>query len=169
MFGGKIMDSFMDKIAGKLQSSEVIKANSEAEAKQLDAYKERVAELEKTVAEMRRLNLKCVEINEATTQLVQGAIEKIDAIKAEEGGVSKEDLDKLSEEIHKDGVRVYRNVQASLVEELKQQTEALAIQHAHIEKKLKGVKPVMIVMLVLSSISFAMFVAAAIYLFLPIF
>jgi hypothetical protein len=57
------------------------------------------------------------------------------------------------EEAHLENVRVYRNVQASVIEELKQQSEAIAIQHLHIEKKIRGIKPCAIIALVFSGIS----------------
>ncbi len=172
MFGGKIMDTFIDKITGKFSSGDVIKANAEAEAKQLEAYKARTEELEKAVSDMRRLNLKCVETNEATGQLVQGAIEKIEEIRGGSEGIDAESLEKIltelsalkesvdsnfkkaEEESHKENVRVYRNVQAAVVDELKQQSEAIALQHMHIEKKLKGIKPIAIIALVFSGLNF---------------
>ncbi len=178
------MDSFMDKLAEKFAPTEAIKANSEADARQLEAYKERVSELEKAVSDMRRLSLKCVETNEATGQLVQGAIEKIEEVKGEGGSCSEADLDKIlselenlktsindafknaQEETHKENVRVYRNVQAAVVEELKQQSEAIALQHMHIEKKMKGVKPCAIIALVFGGITMAAMIGCLIYLIL---
>ncbi len=238
------MDTFIDKITGKFSSGDVIKANAEAEARQLEAYKARVEELEKAVSDMRRLSLKCVETNEATGQLVQCAIEKIEEVKGESGGIDCESLEKIltelstlkesvdsnfgkieeskresqsidseslekiltelstlkesvdsnfgkieeskresqsidseslekiltelstlkesvdsnfkktEEESHKENVRVYRNVQAAVVDELKQQSEAIALQHVHIEKKMKGIKPIAIIALVLSGLNF---------------
>lgn len=165
------MDTFMDKLTGKFGASEVIKANSEAEAKELEAQKAKVSELEKAVSDMRRLSLKAVETNEATAQLVSSAIEKIEEYRAAGVGADSEGLNKISEELanlkavieesfktaqeetHKENVRVYRNVQAAVIEELKQQSEAIALQHLHIEKKVRGIKPCAIVALVFSSLT----------------
>ena len=165
------MDSFFEKLTGRFSSGDVIKANSEAEAKELEQARERVTELEKAVSDMRRLSLKTVETNEATTQLVAAAIEKIEDIRTSGGSMGSEDLSKISaeledlkstieasfkasgEETHMENVRVYRNVQASVIEELKQQSEAIAIQHLHIEKKIRGIKPCAIIALVFSGIS----------------
>lgn len=187
MFGGKIMDTFMDKIAGKFGASDMIKANSEADARQLEAYKSRVEELEKAVSDMRRLSLKCVETNEATGQLVAGAIEKIEEVRTDAGSINPDDLKKItdelealmasieksfkeaSEENHKENVRVYRNVQASLIDELKQQSEAIAMQHVHIEKKMRGVKPIAIIALVFTGINLALWIAAIAYVLVNIF
>ena len=167
------MDSFFEKITGRFGSNGVIKANAEAEAKELEKAREKVTDLEKAVSDMRRLSLKAVETNEATTQLVAAAIEKIEEVRATGGSMSSDDLSKITaelealkntvetsfkasgEEAHLENVRVYRNVQASVIEELKQQSEAIAIQHLHIEKKIRGIKPCAIIALVFSGISMA--------------
>ena len=148
------MDGFMDKLAQKFGTQDVIRVNSEAEAKELEATKEAVKEYENILSEVRRLNLKGVETNEMTAQLVQASLEKLEAYKAEGAGrdysediqaikdtvaESKDSTSSLLKEqedfIHKENVRVYRNVQAAVVEELKQQTEALASQNAELKKK----------------------------------
>ena len=165
------MDSFFEKITGKFSSGDVIKANSEAEAKELEKAREKTADLEKAVSDMRRLSLKAVETHEATTQLVASAIEKIEEIRSAGGYTDSGELSQISaelkdlketveasfknssEEAHMENVRVYRNVQASVIEELKQQSEAIAIQHLHIEKKIRGIKPCAIIALVFSGIS----------------
>ena len=178
------MDSFMEKLAGRFGTSDPIKANSEAEAKAMDNAKKRIDELEKAVSEMRRLNLKCVETNEATGQLIKSAIEKIEEIRGNSTKQADGDLQEVvnelkalkdsidasfkeaSEESHKENVRVYRNVQAAVIEELKQQSEAIAIQHAHIESKIRGIKPIAIISLALSGVVFAACVAAGVLYFM---
>lgn len=72
------MDSFMDKLAQKIGTQDVIRANAEAEAKELENAKAKVQEYEQLLAEMRRLNLKCIETNEKTSQLVSAGIEKME-------------------------------------------------------------------------------------------
>ena len=171
MFGRSLMDSFMDKIAQKFSSQDVIRANSEAEAKELEAAKEKIAEYENILSEIRRLNLKSVETNEITNQLVQSSVEKLEEYRIQ--GVGKdytEDIESIKSSIkdqedyiHKENVRVYRNVQASIVDELKLQTEALSIQNKALERKLKGIKPVAIIGLVFSGIT--MLAAVAYVLF----
>ena len=155
MFGGRKMDGFMDKIAQKFGSAgEVIKANSEAEARTLKESKERIKALEASVEEMKRLSLKCAEINELTTQLAKGAIERLEDAHDASGISAEEESFRAQEEnVHKENVRVYRNVQASIVEELKQQSEAIAAEHRHMEKKVRGTKPIAIIALVFSGVS----------------
>jgi len=178
------MDTIKELISQKFGSAtEVIKANSEAEARELKDAKNRIEELEKAISDMRRLSLKVAETNELTTQLVQATIEKLEGntmaganeedeteaeLKAavETLASLKDSLDvafKAQEEvIHKENVRVYRNVQASIVDELKQQSEAIAAQHVHLERKLKGAKPISILALVFSGITMAAVIAEAV-------
>jgi len=181
------MDSFMDKIAQKFGTQDVIRVNSEAEAKELEASKAAAKEYEKILAEVRRLNLKCVETNEMTAQLVQASIEKLDQYQAQAGGEVKDNSEEIEairtalaegnenliavlkeqeEFIHKENVRVYRNVQASIVDELKLQTEALATQNSELKKKLKGIKPVAVTSLVFNIISTLGLIGAAVYVIL---
>lgn len=181
------MDSFMEKIVGRFgSSSEVIKANSEADAKSLEEAKKKIDSLENAVSDMRRLSLKCVETNEATSQLVKASIEKIEEMQASSGKESNADIDAIvnelkslkasiddsfkasEEESHKENVRVYRNVQASVIEELKQQSEAIAIQHAHIERKVRGIKPVAIVALAIAGVNLVVTVIAALFILMYI-
>lgn len=180
------MDSFKDKIAEKFGTTDMIYANSEAETRELNNAKARIEELEKAVSEMRRLSLKCAETNELTTQVIQASLEKIEETQVS-GGVSAdytEKLDAISAEIaalkesmaesfkdqeeviHKEDVRVYRNVQAAIIDELKQQSEAIAAQHIHIERKLSGVKPISIIALVFSGISMVSIIAISVLVIL---
>lgn len=155
------MDSFMDKIAQKFGTSDVIRANAEAEARELDGAREQVAEYEKILSEIRRLNLKCVETNEMTNQLAKAGLERLDEYKAQ--GIGKdysEDIESIKASIkeqedfiHKENVRVYRNVQASVVDELKLQTEALSIQNKALEKKVKSIKGAAVTGLVFSIVT----------------
>lgn len=166
------MDSFKDKIAEKFGTTDIIRANSQAEAEELKSARARVEDLEKAVSDMRRLNLKCAETNELTNQVIASAIERIEETRNKfEGKDFGEDLTKVSEELaalketidksfknqeenfHKENVRVYRNVQGAMIDELKQQSEAIAIQHMHIEKKVKGIKPVAIVAVCMSGVA----------------
>lgn len=192
------MDGFMDKIAHRLSSAgDVIKANSEADARSLKEARARVKTLEAGIEEMKRLSHKCAEINELTEQLAKGAIERLEETEARavteetaeapeaapaldrgtldqlktflekslseqpEAPAVSDDLKSLMEEsfrnqaetVHQENVRVYRNVQAAIVDELKQQSEAIAAEHIRMEKKVRGIKPVAIVALVFSGIS----------------
>lgn len=178
----------MEKVAQNLGTEDIIRANSEAEAREFENVKSRMTEYENKVSdyetkvadyqskvadyenkvtgyedilsEIRRLNLKSVETNEMTNQLVSTSVERLEEYR--NGGAGKdlsEDIDSIKETlkdqeeyIHKENVRVYRNVQASIVDELRLQTEALGVQNKVLEKKLKGIKGLAVTVLVFSLI-----------------
>lgn len=172
------MDNFMDKLAQRLTAQEMIKANSAADAAELERLQKQLAQYDACLQEMRKLSLKNMETTDKIGVLLDESIRKIQEIEAgqkdtdsldellrEQGreqreilsGVeqsvkatlenSREELSALQNEIkvsmdgiapsldamvekandfvHKENVKVYRNVQAVVVEETKKQTEAL--------------------------------------------
>lgn len=161
------MDNFMDKLAQKFSAQEVIKANSQAEAAEMKKLQLQVAEYEKILQEMRKLNYKNSELSDKMNGLVGENANKIQGLQEEEikllsmlrnltdeqvrmreeeiarkeaeravdekkSEEQKQQLASLEERfkqsddfVHKENVKVYRNVQAVIVEELKNQTESL--------------------------------------------
>ncbi|TCL61208.1 hypothetical protein EDD76_101305 [Kineothrix alysoides] len=160
------MDNFMDKIAQKLSSQEAIRANSAADAAQIEKLEAQVEEYDACMKEMRKLNLKNIENEQKIKELLGNSIEqlnklfnenslrlkmlteeciaKIQAAKGEEEKAAEETslteiketaaanmakLEELFKEsddfVHKENVKVYRNVQAVVVEELEKQTKVL--------------------------------------------
>lgn len=156
------MDNFMDKLAQKLSAQEVIKANSQAEAAEMKKLQLQVAEYEKILQEMRKLNYKNTEISEKIDVQVGENALRVKELQEEEIKllttlrdltdeqirlreeelansesddtleeikqvvVKTEDLLKHTEDhIHKENVKVYRNVQAVVVDELNKQTSEL--------------------------------------------
>lgn len=188
----KEMDNYMDAFASNGNSDELIKVNSLAEAKEMEETRKQVSDYEDLLNQLRNLNFKCVETQEATSQLVAASIEKIEEIR--DNGTAdpsiKEKLDAIYEKlsqiesvncntgtgagnaenvvseaskegnpgdfsnlenfIHKENVRVYRNVQASVIDELKLQTEALAEQNSNLEDVVRNVKSKMTMLTVFS-------------------
>ena len=79
---------------------------------------------------------------------------------------SVKDLMKQSDDFtHRENVKVYRNVQAVVVDEVKKQTEAmaaqkdeLAAQNETLQKQNKGLKPLMIVTLLAAATNIALLV-----------
>lgn len=195
------MDNFMDKIVQKLNSQDMIRANSAAEAAELEnletqvvLFKEQLEKYDVCLQEMRKLNLKNIESAQGVQELADKASEKVGktAQEVEEASVSKikqtsdvsiagikqtsdvsiarikqtsdesiagihqtvsESLAKIAEikenasnleeitetmtglqekleglfknmedYLHTDNVKVYRNVQAAMIEELEKQT-----------------------------------------------
>lgn len=140
------MDNFMDKLAQKWNAGELIKANTAAEAMELKRLQEQVAEYEEILQEMRKLNLKNVELVEASKQLVEEGIGEVASIlqqKKDEGDYKQlvdEIIDKSEEFVHKENVKVYRNVQAVVVDGLKEQTEELVKQNKVSWESVKGLR-----------------------------
>ena len=163
------MDNFIDKLAHKLNAQDVIKANSQAEAAEMKKLQLQVAEYEKILQEMRKLNYKNVELSDKMDVLVGENASKIQSLQEDELKVLSqlrdlteeqtrnielelsqkseernaaiqealekaqvnleviEELFKRSEDFnHKENVKVYRNVQAVIIDELKKQTGELA-------------------------------------------
>ena len=56
MFGGRWMDTFMDKLAQKLNAQEMIKANSAADAEEMDQLKSQLREYDECLAQMQQVN-----------------------------------------------------------------------------------------------------------------
>lgn len=78
------MDNFMDKLAQKFSAQEVIKANSQAEAAEMKKLQLQVAEYEKILQEMRKLNYKNSEISDKIDGLFGENANKIQGLQEEE-------------------------------------------------------------------------------------
>lgn len=175
------MDNFMDKLAQKFNAQEIIKANSQAEAAEMKKLQLQVAEYEKILQEMRKLNYKNSELSEKIDGLVSENANKIQGLQEEETRllsvlrnltdeqkrIREEELARKEAErteetkrveeqkqqlveleecfkqsndfVHKENVKVYRNVQAVVVDELKNQTEALLNENQKLSKKINVV------------------------------
>ena len=128
------MENFIDKLAEKLNAGEMIRANRAADTEQMERLQSRIREYERCLGQMTLLNRELQEtvkkINADKTQEMEtlAAMEKavevlqqavnqqhksVDGLKhsLEEGSVRTNDY------VHKENVKVYRNVQAVIVEE----------------------------------------------------
>ena len=83
------MDNFMDKLAKRFNAGEMIRANAQAEARDMKRLQERTAEYENMMREMRRLNLKNVEVTEQVQQLIQCGIEQFEGYGTSENLIGK--------------------------------------------------------------------------------
>lgn len=147
MFGGKWMDIFVDKLSQKLTANEMIKANAAADAAELQRAKGQVSQYDALLKEIREINtvnadsakqintlatesLKKLENVDKVNELIDISLTKIEEFKASGENVEqleekltelKTSIDDLQEElidhVHKENVKVYRNVQAVVVEE----------------------------------------------------
>ncbi len=132
------MDTFIDKLAQKKNAQEMIKANMTAEAAKMEQLQNQMQANDGLMQEIRKVNLKTVENVAEMRKALETCIEKLDALQADSSQTEQEqetlaEIKSLLEEkfrqsedfMHKENVKVYRNVQAALVEELKKQTEEL--------------------------------------------
>lgn len=85
MFGGKFMDTFMDKLASKLNAQEMIRANSAAEAKENERLHKEVEVYKQCLQEMREISLQNASTADEVAELVKASMDKIAAIQAESG------------------------------------------------------------------------------------
>ena len=210
------MDNFMDKIAQKLNSQELIRANAAADAaelenleKQLAIFKEQMEKYDDCIQEMRKLNLKNIESAQGVQNLADQANEKlgqtVGEVEAESvsrikqtsevsiAGINQalseslakiaeikensDNLEQITENmsglqdkleelfrnledfLHTDNVKVYRNVQASVVEELEKQTTELKETVERTASRNKVLLPFVIITMIISIANMAITVA----------
>ena len=94
------------------------------------------------------------------------AVEKIEQAILEHMETMKDLLKQSDDFTHKENVKVYRNVQAVVVDEVKKQTEAIAAQNEELvrrnemlQKQNKGLRPLMIVTLLAAIANIALMAA----------
>ena len=136
------METFMDKLAEKLNAGEIIKANRAADTEQMEKQQSRLLEyercleqmcqanqnLQQTVAELKTQNAgeqdafsqlqKSVEVLQHAVNMQQKSVDELKK-SMEEMSVRTNDF------VHKENVKVYRNVQAVILEENAKQGENL--------------------------------------------
>ena len=146
------MDTFMDKLAQKFTAQEMIKANSAAEAAELQRVREQVKKYNDCLQEMKQVN------DDTQATLVQ--IKETLAAGVEQFKNAEIPLEGMSNDImdfvHKENVKVYRNVQAVVVEELKKQNEELSAKLETMYKTQRTTRNVAV-----SAMFFALLAAAA--------
>ena len=191
----RTMDNFIDRLAQKFIAGEVIRANSAAEEREMKKLREQVAEYERCLQEMRKIQLTntqsaqnlhdmMVENADGIRKLTQESLGKLanvqleadaqnaDAKKAVDAAATamakmeeqvlkmqetvaslsedlnknqaemKECFEKADDFLHKENVKVYRNVQAVVVEEVG--NKAQEIIKASEEAASKASKPVLV-------------------------
>ena len=199
------MDTFMDKLAQKLNAQEMIKANSAADAEEMDQLKNQLREYDECLAQMQQANKELRAVNHAMETLMSETIapevtklseESVAAIrkmqqenteklqelqqeyttKLEEIRQNTEELEELrkhldekldgsDENVHKECVKVYRNVQAAMIEELEKQTAELKEGQEKAASSSKVLLPFMIVTMIVSVANLVIMIARALNLF----
>lgn len=76
------MDNFIDKLADRYNAGDMIRANAQADAQQMDDLREQVEAYEAVLQEMRKLNYKNTELTEKMYSLVDESIEKVRSLSA---------------------------------------------------------------------------------------
>ena len=144
------MDSFIEQIAQKNDPDEMIKANAAAEAKQIGDLEERVENYESLLQEMKQINLKNMESAAKITEMLDGGI----TVNMPEQTESNADIEALFEQtnnnVHRENVKVYRNVQAVVNDGLRNQTSAIVEESTKVTRKqMRFIKILGILILVL--------------------
>lgn len=126
------MDTFMDKFAHKMTAQEIIRANSEADAEELNRLQKQVEEYDRCLEQQKRMNeelqgliqglrQELQKMDEKSAENLQGRDEAIVNLEETLNGLFRQS----DEHVHKENVKVYRNVQAVVVDETARQTEKL--------------------------------------------
>ena len=136
------MDTFIDKLAQKFTAQEMIKANMTAEAKENKKLRELVETYEALIQEMKQLNFKNMESAERVNKLAENGCETlkktVEELQQNPLNDKKyiEDLfAQADESLHKENVKVYRNVQAVINDGLREQTDTLLQQNKNVKKQ----------------------------------
>lgn len=140
------MDTFIDKLAQKFTSNDMIKANVSAEAKENRKLREQVENYEKLLQDMRLVNMKNLESAQKITDILEKDTCKKDVDNREE---LEELFNRANENVHKENVLVYRNVQAVVNDGLKEQTDTIVSENAkEIKKQMSFLKVMSVLILV---------------------
>ena len=132
------MDTFIDKLSQKKNAQEMILANMNAEAAKMERMQEQMKTYDELMQEIRQVNLKTAENLSEVQKTLKEYLDKLETLQAaqsrdNENGQTAEQLKALLEEkfkqsdefLHRENVKVYRNVQASVSDELNRQTDEL--------------------------------------------
>lgn len=154
------MDTFIDKLAQKRNAQEMIRANTTAETVKMEQMKKQMEVYDELLQEIRKVNLKTAENAAQVQNVLKECLEKLEKVQVAEGqaGGSEQTLEEIKkllqdqfrqsdDFLHKENVKVYRNVQAALVEELNRQTEELKNSQAQ-NKTSKAILPISILILI---------------------
>lgn len=148
------MDTFMDKLAQKLTAQEMIRANSAAEAEELRKAQEKAQEYETCLNSMVQMNAANAEALDKLEKVLNLGMDKFQQVELNNDEVKqalKEQNEQYTEFVHKENVKVYRNVQAALVEEIEKQNALLIGEMKRKTRRLNGVIAISIIALVLSA------------------
>ena len=150
------MDTFMDKLMQQQRTAQgMIEANSAADAAKMEMLQRQMSGYEMLLQEMRKINLKTVENTEQMQKAIQASFQKIESFQADNSAqaVTEEFLTEMKKELeesfHRECIKVYRNVQASMIDEMDKQTAAIVAKQQENSKKQKLFLPVAVITMLL--------------------
>ncbi len=117
------MDNFMDRLTKRFNAGELIQANGEAEARENERLRKQTAEYEKMMQEIRRLNLKTVEVSEQVSQMLSCGIEQLEEYEVKLHGLIKEEETDKTE-----AAADAQQINQVITQELAQQKKELDLQ-----------------------------------------
>ena len=130
------MDTFIDKLAQKRNAQEMIRANMTAEAAKMEQMQNQMKVYDDLMQEIRQVNLKTAqnlsdiqntlkeyEAKFTGMQADSANGENVEQILTQLREILEEKFKQSDDFLHRENVKVYRNVQAAVTEELNKQTE----------------------------------------------
>lgn len=155
------MDTFIDKLAQKRNAQEMILANMTAEAAKMEQMQNQMKAYDELMQEIRRVNLKTAENLADVQDTLKEYMAKLEAMRTEDAageeteqellerlkGLLEERFTQSDDLLHRENVKVYRNVQAAVTEELNKQTEELKKSQEQ-NRSSRALLPVSIVILI---------------------
>ena len=122
------MDNFMDRLTKRFNAGELIQANGEAEARENERLRKQTAEYEKMMQEIRRLNLKTVEVSEQVSQMLSCGIEQLEEYEAKLRALVAEEAENETETADA------QQLDLAVTQELAEQKKALDQQIAGMQE-----------------------------------
>lgn len=149
------MDTFMDKLMQQRTAQGMIEANSAADAAKMEMLQRQMSGYEMLLQEMRKINLKTAENTEQMQKAIQASFQKIESFQTDnnEQAATEEFLTEMKKQLedsfHKECIKVYRNVQASMMDEMEKQTAAIVVKQQESSKKQKLILPAAVLTMLL--------------------
>lgn len=125
------MDNFMESIAHKFSATDIIKANQQADAAQMDAQKEQLAafeaqmqQVDSAISEIRELGLRNVESVQEVSTLAHTSEEKIGQVA---GRVESESVSRIQQTSELSIAGINKTIDESLakIEKIRESTDAV--------------------------------------------
>ncbi|MBO6015928.1 MAG: hypothetical protein J6P60_04995 [Lachnospiraceae bacterium] len=129
------MDNFVDKLNKRFNAGDIMRANAEAEEREINRAKEQAEEYERMMQEMRRLNLKNVEVTEQVQQLIQTGIEQLESYQAPEAAPVRTDAAASDSQISEALTIMKEELQGAYAQSAKESREDLREQLAQSAKE----------------------------------